>query len=778
MGFIYFRYGKRISMNIKNLNKQYNIFLIFLIFLYLSPVFAHESIQIYQNKTDISLSDKETSYLQSHPVLRVQSENDYPPFNFIQNGKPIGYSVDYVDLLSNILNIKIDFVAGKSWDQYLAMLKRNELDFMVNIIRSDERDKFAIFSQPYTEITNFIITRDLSDEEFLLKKGTPKRIAIGKGYAINEDLFKKYPGAEFIKVSTPYEALTSVLYNEADVYFESGAVAGFYMDKNFLKGLKINPINRHVNISNNPLRLATNKNNPILLSILKKAMITISEDELIKLRSKWSINSPQNILSLLNKQEKELLLDNDDLLIEMPNFLSPLAEVNNDKSEGIIIEILQLLSKNLDVNWKVVPNENAKNMILRYRGTENLESEHYTKPIISMPVVVLTANSDLVYVDDLANIDSVKAGYIKNSSFSSDLIKQYSNLNLNSYQSIYNALFAVNSGEIDILLCPLLQCSYLINEYGFNNIKIIGQTNLHEDLRISVNNELQGFIGIINKAIANIPIAKRNDIFKRWNSKQDIVVKTDYTLFWALLGVSSVVILVVLISNIKIRSYSRRLENLSYTDQLTGIKNRRYFSEIINSEIEFVKRQNERTPQEVISLGFLLIDIDHFKDVNDTYGHNSGDLFLKQFAEKLNACCRASDLVFRWGGEEFLVLAKCITDGELTLLAERIRTSVENLDFKLESETINKTCSVGVASYPFINNEIEVFNHAQVLNIADVALYSAKRSSRNAWVKLYTNAKNSRQVAYPEIIEETNRLVKEGRLLFESSITNKELKFS
>ncbi len=765
-------------MNLKNLSVQYYIvFFCVLLSLYTSPLSANELPQTYRHA--LNLSNEEVHYLDSHPVLRVQSEYDYPPFNFIKNGKPIGYSIDYVNLLSEILNVEINFVAGKSWSQYLTMLKRNELDFMVNIIRSDERDEFAIFSQPYTEITNFIITRDSSEQDVLLKKGTPKRIAIGENYAINEDLFKKYPDAQYIKVSTPYEALTSVLYGEADTYFESGVVAGFYIDKSFLKGLKINPINRHVNIPNNPLRLATNKSNKILLSILKKAMVAIPENKLIKLRKKWSINSPQNILSLLNKSEKELLLNNDGLLIDVPNFNSPLAEVTSEKAQGIVIEILQLIAKNLDVNWHVVPNFNKSSITLKHKNfKESEEEEHYTKPIISMPVVVLTANSDLVYVDDLANIDLKKAGYINNSSFYPELIQEYPNLNLKSYQSIYNALFAVNSGEVDIFLCPLIQCSYLINEYGFNNIKIIGQTNLHEELRISVDNELKGLVEIINKAITNIPVAKRNDIFRRWNSKQDIVVKTDYTLVWILFCVSSIIILVVLISHRRIKSYSKILENLSYTDQLTGIKNRRYFSEIINSEIEFVKRQNAKKPKEIVSLGFLLIDIDNFKEVNDTYGHNSGDLLLKQFSEQLNTCCRASDLVFRWGGEEFLVLAKCITEDELTLLAERIRASVESLDFKLDQEIIKKTCSIGVASYPFINNEIELFSHKQVLNIADVALYTAKRSNRNAWVKLYTNTKSANQEVYTGIIEETDRLVNEGILLFESSIANKDLKFS
>ena len=101
-------------MNLKNLSVQYYIvFFCVLLSLYTSPLSANELPQTYRHA--LNLSNEEVHYLDSHPVLRVQSEYDYPPFNFIKNGKPIGYSIDYVNLLSEILKVEINVGAGKSW---------------------------------------------------------------------------------------------------------------------------------------------------------------------------------------------------------------------------------------------------------------------------------------------------------------------------------------------------------------------------------------------------------------------------------------------------------------------------------------------------------------------------------------------------------------------------------------------------------------------------------------------------------------------------------------
>jgi diguanylate cyclase (GGDEF)-like protein len=136
-------------------------------------------------------------------------------------------------------------------------------------------------------------------------------------------------------------------------------------------------------------------------------------------------------------------------------------------------------------------------------------------------------------------------------------------------------------------------------------------------------------------------------------------------------------------------------------------------------------------------LVFFLVDIDGFKAVNDAHGHAAGDLVLAGTARLLEAACRQSDVVARWGGEEFLVLARFTERTQAAAQAERLRRTVEEGRFTLENgSAITITCSIGFAAFPFARREPEALGWEQIVAIADHAAYAAKRHGRNAWVGL------------------------------------------
>ena len=135
------------------------------------------------------------------------------------------------------------------------------------------------------------------------------------------------------------------------------------------------------------------------------------------------------------------------------------------------------------------------------------------------------------------------------------------------------------------------------------------------------------------------------------------------------------------------------------------------------------------------SLVFLLLDLDHFKSVNDTYGHAAGDAVLVQTAAVLRSVFRSSDHVVRWGGEEFLVVARFIDRGEAPALAEKIREGIATHEFRLEDGTVlERTCSIGFAAWPFSPEQPRAIGWEEIVDLADLGLYAAKRSGRNRWV--------------------------------------------
>ena len=159
----------------------------------------------------------------------------------------------------------------------------------------------------------------------------------------------------------------------------------------------------------------------------------------------------------------------------------------------------------------------------------------------------------------------------------------------------------------------------------------------------------------------------------------------------------------------------KELEKMASVDKLTNIYNRRMIDNFLKQEIEIEKRHSN-------GLSVILIDIDHFKDVNDTYGHQMGDMVLSKIAELISINSRKSDIQGRYGGEEFIVICPQTTCKEALVLAQKIRISVENYKFE---QIGTKTISLGISA--FEKNDTE----ESLVKKADIALYQAKNGGRN-----------------------------------------------
>jgi diguanylate cyclase (GGDEF)-like protein len=162
----------------------------------------------------------------------------------------------------------------------------------------------------------------------------------------------------------------------------------------------------------------------------------------------------------------------------------------------------------------------------------------------------------------------------------------------------------------------------------------------------------------------------------------------------------------------------------SERDALTGLANRRQFREVMRV------RGGERAFKGAL----LMVDVDHFKRVNDHYGHAAGDRVLVEVARRLGAATRGADLVARWGGEEFLVFAPDVDGPELDHLAERVRLAMNSAPVVLENGTaIETTVSIGYAAFPLPASHVDV-TWEQAVNLADLSLYTAKNQGRNCAV--------------------------------------------
>ncbi|MBQ39149.1 MAG: hypothetical protein CME04_22400 [Gemmatimonadaceae bacterium] len=158
-------------------------------------------------------------------------------------------------------------------------------------------------------------------------------------------------------------------------------------------------------------------------------------------------------------------------------------------------------------------------------------------------------------------------------------------------------------------------------------------------------------------------------------------------------------------------------------DELTGVYNRRYLDEQLSARLAEAQRYNAP-----FSIG--LVDIDHFKKVNDTYGHQVGDLVLAETADIIRQQMRKEDLLARYGGEEFAVMLPHTDRLGAAILAERVREAIAEHKFVVPSATVSITISMGLASFPL--DEVE--DDFSLLKLTDRRLYEAKRSGRNQTV--------------------------------------------
>ena len=165
---------------------------------------------------------------------------------------------------------------------------------------------------------------------------------------------------------------------------------------------------------------------------------------------------------------------------------------------------------------------------------------------------------------------------------------------------------------------------------------------------------------------------------------------------------------------------AEKLEEMATEDQLTGLYNRRYLESSLEQIVAGIQRRQTK-------LGVLMCDMDYFKQVNDNYGHDAGDAVLIQLAQLLSGAVRKSDLVIRFGGEEFLILLVDCKESQASQLAEKVRKRVEEYKFQIGGQTIEKTLSIGVSEFP-VDSAKGIW---EVIKYADVALYKAKEEGRN-----------------------------------------------
>ena len=219
---------------------------------------------------------------------------------------------------------------------------------------------------------------------------------------------------------------------------------------------------------------------------------------------------------------------------------------------------------------------------------------------------------------------------------------------------------------------------------------------------------------------------------------------------------------------------TQELREMSLNDPLTGLRNRRYISEVFSNDIAafinykkyiLTNKVNRRSEHIDQVFGIFILDIDHFKEVNDKYGHEAGDLLLTQFGKILKASVRQDDIIVRFGGEEFLIVLKKTDPNYLAAFAEKMRAKIETTPFPISADgkkQIQKTCSIGYVSFPFYAARPDLLKFEKTVMLADMGLYQAKAQGRNRAVGVNPTAVMPQSDQLEQLISSIDFALKNG----------------
>lgn len=654
----------------------------------------------------------------------------------------MGFTIDYLRLLTE--KTGIDFVmAPGTWKENLSKFKQHEVDVITAISYTQERRSFTRYTTPYYLIPTVVYT---SDENFDYNGVADLE---QKTVGIEEDVFYKkyleeYPQINIREIEDTNKLLRKLSFGELDAVITNINIGNYMVKKHMLNNVKLAGRIDIPQIEDEDLRFGINREKPRLHSIIQNGINRVTPNEYKALQDRWVGFSPNEIRTVLMPGEQKLIDSYNEkyggIRIGSQCSRRPIDFLNEQKRhKGIAASIFKKISDQHDIPFILHGTDSLESAIEELtRGNCDLlpavvpspelrEKMMFTKPYLSLSMVLAT-RADEFFVGSLNDISKKRIGLVQQGGMKEVFSKKYPHLAFETVESVKQGLEKVRSGENFAFIGTIPTIAYTVQNDNFYNIKISGK--LDENLLVSaaVRSNDRELLNLMNKLLASIGTKQKNAAINRWISLS-LEEKIDHRIIWQIAGGVLILAVIAAIWLKKVHSLNSRileanqlleeknieLERASVTDHLTGLFNRSKADQELFLELEKSKRYDQ-------SFSLILLDLDHFKSINDRFGHQAGDKVLKESAKLLTQRLRSTDISIRWGGEEFLIICTHTDRKGALQLAEDIRYTIENHKFCIDQSL---TVSCGVAEH-----QPEEFIQSLIRKV-DENLYKAKNSGRN-----------------------------------------------
>ena len=515
-------------------------FILFFIGLF-NPIIYSQNIPSLTNpkSTQIKFTKQEQDWIKSHPVITVHNEKEWPPFNYFSHGKPQGFSIDYMNIIAKRMGIRIKYITGPTWNEFLDMIRNKKLDVMLNIVKTPDRLKYILFTEPYAKNPNTIVSQKNTAYASIddLKGHT---VAFPKGFFYEEILKKDYPNIKRVPLKNLSECLTAVSLGSVDAALGEMIAVQYLMNQNMLTNIKISGSVDVGNPDLKNLRIGVRNDSPILLSIIQKAMGSVSLQEISKLQRRWitaEVESQSKNIKL-NKAESEWLAKHKFIRLGVDEAFPPFESIDiHGKYNGIAASLLKIVFQRLGIHFQIVSKgdwgktlegikDGSIDVMSLITATDKRKTFlNFTAPYIKFQQVYLT-RKDYPPVSSFSEFNgkivAVSKGYAE-----IDLLKKkYPKVKQLVVKSPLDELLAVATGRADTSIGSLSVVSYLMEHNNIPDVKIAGVSDLKiEDLSVGVRKDWPELIPILNKALDTISVSERKKIYNKWLGERDVTTQ-------------------------------------------------------------------------------------------------------------------------------------------------------------------------------------------------------------------------------------------------------------
>lgn len=527
----------------------------------------------YSQNQIIELTDDEKEWISLNPIIKSVNDMSYPPFDFVIDGKPAGFSIDYLNLIASKVGLKVDYVNDRPWVEQMDMLKSGEIDLAHSIAYTDERTSYLNFSRPYMDLPAAIFGR--KGEAYIknIDDLKNKRIAVIKGWANQVYYRENYPEFEFVEFNTIKDALVGISRKEVDIFFNTISISNYIISKNFIPGLEV--IGREEFLASkglDQLHFATRKDIPLLASIIKKGMEAVSAEEFNALSEKWQAEYVFERGLGLTAEEIKWLSQNNTFIVAADPTVAPIEFIGEDgRILGIAGKYLDLISEKLGIDFQWAGNKNWAEAMEKIHAKEadilsgviNIEDRRkfltFTDVYLPLTNVIFARENGEVF-GSMAGLSGKTIAMVEGSAVTEFIREQYPEVNILEVPSVIDCMNLLVTGKVDAHIGDIPITAHIMATEGISQIVAVGETPYKTNFSMGIRSELPLLASAMQKAMKSITPAQRAAISREWLSLK-MAQNESYEVYWRafgiIVGIFSIFLILVWNNNLR-REVKRR----------------------------------------------------------------------------------------------------------------------------------------------------------------------------------------------------------------------------